>query len=299
MTNAIHQPVLLKEVLEYLNPEPNKNFIDCTLGEAGHTLAILEKTGPKGKVLGIELNEKTFEKTKSRLEKTLYANRIALAKSNFANLKDLTEKMKFSPVHGILLDLGFSSLELEKSGRGFSFRQDEPLDMRFSAKTPETAADIVNTRSPEQIERILKQYGEERFAKHIAKAIIQEREQNKIKTTSQLVDIIGRAVPGWYKRQRLHFATRTFQALRIAVNDELENLSKALSQAIEILEPNGKIAVISFHSLEDRIVKQFFKSSASLEIITKKPVSPTETEIRQNPRSRSAKLRVAIKKSNQ
>ncbi|MBI2577345.1 MAG: 16S rRNA (cytosine(1402)-N(4))-methyltransferase RsmH [Candidatus Wildermuthbacteria bacterium] len=296
MTEVIHQPVLLKEVLECLSPQPNENFIDCTLGEAGHTLALLERTNPHGKVLGLELNEQTLEKTKARLKASQYADRVAIAEGNFADLQEIAKGLKFAPVHGILLDLGFSSLELEQSERGFSFRQNEPLDMRFSAKTPETAADIVNTKTPEEIEQILKECGEERFARQIARAIANERNRKRIETTFQLVEIIGKAVPAWYKRQRLHFATRTFQALRIAVNSELENLSKVLAQAIEILEPNGRIAIISFHSLEDRIIKQFFRSSANLEVITKKPVSPSKTEIQMNPRSRSAKLRAAIKK---
>ena len=306
----IHIPVLQKEVLEYLNPKPNQNFIDCTIGEAGHTLAILEKNRPKGKVLGIEWDielYKNLSKSDTRAAakgeeedlSSLTINRLVLVNDNFVNLKEIVEREKFRPIQGILFDLGMSSWHLEESGRGFSFLRNEPLDMRFGVQNELTAEEIVNKWKAKDIEKVLEEYGEERFAKRIAKNIVEIRKFKPIETTFQLLGVIKKAVPGWYQHQRLHFATKTFQALRIAVNDELENLKEVLPQALEILEPGGRIVVISFHSLEDRIVKNFFRNQAkeeSLKILTKKPISPSkEEEIKINPRSRSAKLRAILK----
>jgi len=286
----MHIPVLKKEVLQYLNPKPNENFIDCTINGGGHTYTILEKIKPNGKVLGIELDKDIFYKLS--LSKT---DRLVLTNDSYTNLKKIVEKYKFGLISGILFDLGMSSWHLEESGRGFTFLKDEPLDMRYSLENDLTAEEIINNYSQEKIEKILKEYGEERFAKRIAKKIIQTRPR-KIKSTFQLVEIIKKAVPG--KRTKIHPATRTFQALRIAVNDELNNLKKALFQAVKVLEKGGRIVIISFHSLEDRIVKNFFKEEAkkgSLRILTKKPVIPSQEEIKINRRSRSAKLRAATK----
>lgn len=283
-----HKPVLSKEVLKYLAPRPNENFIDATIGEGGHALAILEKNKPKGRVLGIDQDPEILKKIK-------FHQRLVLVNDSYANLKKLVEKYKFGPVNGILFDLGMSSWHLEKSGRGFSFLRDEPLDMRYSPQANPLTAEIILNQWPEdKISRVLKEYGEERFAKRIAKAVIKER---PVKTTSQLVEIIRRAVPGKYRKGRIHFATRVFQALRITVNDELNNLKKVLPQAIEVLAFQGRIVIISFHSLEDRIVKNFFRdlSPEKLNILTKKPITSTQEEIKINPRSRSAKLRAAIK----
>lgn len=279
----MHIPVLQKEVLQYLDPKPNENFIDATIDGGGHTAAILEKIKPNGKVLGIEIDPEIYQKLKSR-----NLDRLVLTNDSYVNLKSILEKNNFRPVNGILFDLGMSSWHLEESGRGFTFMKDEPLDMRYSLENNLTAEKIINNYSQEEIEKILKEYGEERFARRIAKRIIKER---PIKTTLRLVEIIKRVVPG---RTKINPATRTFQALRIAVNDELNNLRKVLPQTIEVLAPGGKIVIISFHSLEDRIVKNFFKSS-NLNILTKKPVRPSEEEIKINPRSRSAKLRAAVK----
>ncbi|MBU2635175.1 16S rRNA (cytosine(1402)-N(4))-methyltransferase RsmH [Patescibacteria group bacterium] len=276
----MHTPVLKKEVLQYLDPKPNENFIDCTINGGGHTYSILEKTKPNGKVLGIELDKDIFDKLSlSKID------RLVLANDSYTNLKKIVQKHSFGPVNGILFDLGMSSWHLEESERGFTFLKDEPLDMRYSLDNDLSADKIINNYSQKEIEKILKEYGEERFAKRIAKNIIQER---PIKTTFQLVKVIGR------RREKIHPATRTFQALRIAVNDELNNLKKGLTQAVEILKPGGRIVVISFHSLEDRIVKNFFKDS-NLNILTKKPTTPSQEEIKINPRSRSAKLRAATK----
>lgn len=307
----MHIPVLKKEVLQYLDPKPDENFIDCTLGQGGHAIGILERNKPNGKVLGIELDKDICDKLSlSKID------RLVLTNDSYTNLNKIVEKYKFGPISGILFDLGMSSWHLEESGRGFTFLKDEPLDMRYSLENDLTAEEIINNYSQEKIEKILKEYGEERFAKRIAKRIIQTRPR-KIKSTFQLVEIIKKAVPG--KRTKIHPATRTFQALRIAVNDELNNLKKALFQAVEVLEKGGRIVIISFHSLEDRIVKNFFKEEAkkgSLRILTKKSnssiynhtlanqgsrakrkvlITPSQEEIKINRRSRSAKLRAATK----
>ncbi|MFH0859063.1 MAG: 16S rRNA (cytosine(1402)-N(4))-methyltransferase RsmH [Patescibacteria group bacterium] len=293
----VHLPVLKKEVLEYLDPKPNQNFIDCTLGAGGHTIAILEKNQPKGKVLGIELDPALYQ----RIKEEITSDRLITVNDNFKNITEIIQKIEFKKVAGVLLDLGMSSWHIDNSGRGFSFQKEEKLDMRYNPdieSSKSTAASIVNERSQEEIEKILKEYGEERFARRIAKTIVEKRKYRTIKTTNQLIDIIQEAVPLWYKKKRIFFATRTFQAFRIAANDELNSLQSALPQIIDILEPGGKVIVISFHSLEDRIVKNFFreeKRKNTLKIITKKPIEATPGEIEINPRSRSAKLRVAEK----
>ncbi len=289
----IHISVLQKEVIKYLSPQPNENFVDATIGRAGHTLAILEENSPRGKVLGIELDQELYQKLeKARID------RLILVSDSYLNLKQIIENFNFRGIKGILFDLGMSSWHLEESGRGFSFQRDEPLDMRYSIESSLRAEDIVNRWREEEIEKILREYGEEMFSRGISREIIKTREKNPIKTTFQLVEIIKKATPFWYQRKRVHFATKTFQALRIALNNELENLKKVLPQAQEVLEKGGRIVVISFHSLEDRIVKNFFREKAKenyLEILTKKPIFPSIEEIRENPRSRSSKLRAALK----
>jgi len=266
----MHIPVLQKEVLQYLNPKPNENFIDATCGEAGHTLAILEKTSPNGKILGIELDLELYQK----LPRFHLGKRGILVNDSYSNLKEIVERENFKKVSGILFDLGLSSWHLEESKRGFSFLRNEPLDMRYNFQNSLTAEKIINQWPEEKIGKILKEYGEEKFARRIAKEIIKARKVKPIKSTLQLVEVIRRAISPKYRFGRIHFATRTFQALRIAVNDELENLKKVLPQALEILESGGRLVVISFHSLEDRIVKNFYRSRASidLKILTKKPV---------------------------
>ena len=298
----MHIPVFPKEVLQYLDPKPNENFIDCTIGEAGHAIEILKKTSPGGKLLGIDLNDDSLKSSEFKIKESgLDGKRIVLANDNFANLKNIAERFNFRPVQGILFDLGISSEELEKSGRGFSFLKDEPLLMtlRKDIKPDDlTAEKIVNNFRTEELEKIFKEYGEERFAGRIAARIAEERKRKRIKTTGELVEIIRKALPAKYKYGKIHFATRTFQALRIATNDELANLEKALVQALNVLSLRGRLAVISFHSLEDRIVKNFLKErqkNNSVKILTKKPVRPGEEEIAGNPRSRSAKLRAAEK----
>ena len=294
----MHISVLKKEILEYLDPKPNDNLIDCTLDGGGHTLAILEKNGPKGKVLGIDQDADLIKESKERIEKAGFKGRLVTVCDNFANLKAIANGSKFSKINGILFDLGMSSSQLEESKRGFSFLKQEPLDMRYGMNNPLTAEKIVNYWSPAELERILRDFGEESFAPQIVKEIVLIRKLKQIKTTAQLVEIIRKAVPERFHHQKIHFATKTFQALRMAVNGELENLERALPQALEMLSKEGRLAVISFHSLEDRIVKNFFRDKEQqqlIKIITKKPITPTEEELKINPRSRSSKLRAAIK----
>ncbi len=285
-----------REVIRFLNPKPDEDFVDCTVGFGGHTLAILELNKPKGRVLGIDCDWEIIESLKRDVQGTDFDKRLVLACDSFANLEAIAKKHGFDGVSGVLFDLGLSSWHLEASGRGFSFWRNEPLDMRYNPQTNAlTAEAIVNTWSVKDIERVLRVYGEERFARRIAIEIVKSR---PLKTTVDLVVAVERATPPWYHRRRIHFATKTFQALRIAVNNELENLERALPQALDILCSGGKMAVIAFHSLEDRIVKNFLKAKAkegALEILTKKPVRPSREENAKNPRARSARLRVAVK----
>ena len=302
----MHIPVLKREAIECLNPRANENFIDATFGGGGHTVEILKRNVPSGKVLGIEWDPVLYRELREQYSKTKFRERIILVRDSFCNLKKIVEREKFKPVSGILFDLGMSSWHLEKSGRGFSFQKEEPLIMRYDWDPAKdrlysgklTAAEIVNHWKEKEILKILVDYGEERFARKIAKEITEARKTKPIETTFQLNEVIKRATPAWYHHRKRHFATKTFQALRIAVNDELNNLRKALPQAVEILQKGGRIVVISFHSLEDRIVKRFFregKKEGLLEILTKKPLTPEREEIKSNPRARSAKLRAAIK----
>jgi len=296
----MHIPVLLKEVLEYFNPKANENFVDCTFGGGGHAAAILEKIKPNGRLLGIDLDIDSLRAAEAKSQKPKAKNRLVLIQDSFVNLKKIVEENNFQPVNGILLDLGFSSWQMDESGRGFSFKKDELLIMQYCLFNENflTAEYVVNVWPEKELVKIFQEYGEERFSRRIAKKICQQRKIKAIKTTFQLVETIRQAIPTQFRHQRIHFATRVFQTLRIVVNDELNNLKKVLPQAIEILEPSGRIAVISFHSLEDRIVKQFFKEQSKigkLKIITKKPIVPTSEEVGKNPRSRSAKLRVVTK----
>ncbi len=292
-----HQPVLKKEVLELLDAKPGEKYIDCTFGFGGHAFGILEKIIPSGKILALEADQEVYEKQKAQLISFRYAENISLVNSNFSYLKQVAEDYGFYQVNGVLIDLGISSWQIEESGKGFSFKKDEPLLMNYAANDL-TAKEIINYWTLEELIEVFERYGEERYSRRIAQAIVQQRKIKQIKTTGQLVQIIKQAAPGRYLNQKIHFATRIFLALRIVVNRELENLEKVLPQAIEVLEEGGKLAVISFNSLEDRIVKNYFRELAKqnrLQIITKKPIRPTGEEVHFNPRSRSAKLRAGVK----
>jgi len=302
----IHIPVLQKEVLNYLQPKPNENFIDATIGEGGYTFAVLNKNKPKGRVLGIEIDENIYQEAKRKMAE--FSDRLILVNDSYINLKEIVKRNKFEPVDGILFDLGMSSWHLEKSGRGFSFLRDEPLIMRYTCSQVQnktglnlknlTAEAIVNQFPEEKLVKIFREYGEERFARRIAGKICEERKRKLIKTTFQLKSIVIRAIPKKIRYSRIRCLARIFQSLRIAVNNELDNLEKVLPQTIEILKPGGRLVVISFHSLEDRIVKNFLKDESKkgrFKILTKKPVIADLEEIKVNPRARSAKLRAAIK----
>lgn len=293
-----HIPVLCKEIIEYLNPKAGDYAIDCTVGCAGHAKEILKGISPGGFLIGIDLDEEALKISEENLKG--FENNFMLINDNFKNIPDAVKRANFNTgVDAILFDLGFSSMQINSADRGFSFNSEGPLDMRFDRKAKITAFDVVNKSKECEIEEIIRMFGEERFSKRIAKRIVSARERQRISTTLQLADIIRRAVP-FYKR--IHPATRTFQALRIFVNSELDNLKSALNDAIDLLRPGGKICVISFHSLEDRIVKHTFihySREHVLNIITKRPIRPSMEEINLNPRSRSAKLRVAQKSAEE
>lgn len=305
-----HIPVLLEEAIQYLDPKPNQNFIDCTLGTGGHTQEILKKTLPSGKVLAIDANAETIKIAEKRLKE--FSKRIIFHQGNFANIKTIASSRQFTNISGILFDFGLSSILLDKE-YGFSFKKSQPLLMNFGGNSNLTAEKILNSYPSRKLTEIISKYGEERYALKIAQKICFYRRQKLIKTTDQLVEIIRSVVPANYENSRLHPATRTFQALRIEVNNELKVIKDGLKGALEILAPEGRTVCLSYHSLEDRIVKDFFKQEArncvcpkeidvcqcghkaKLKIITKKPIVASAEEIGRNPRARSAKMRVAEK----
>ena len=316
-----HVPVLPTETIDSLQLKPGSNVIDCTLGDAGHSEAMLEKIAPSGKLLGIDLDLEAILRAKRFLYRFATAtagsrleagkDKVLFARDNFANLKNIVEKNNFSPVNAILMDLGWSTPQFEERGRGFSFLTDEALDMRYdsgemlkSEGESWTAADVVNSYSENELSVIFKNLGEEQLSREIAKAITVYRKNKKIEKTGELTEIILQTYRDKLNSQKeipwiggLHPATKVFQALRIEVNHELENLKKALPQAVEVLASGGRLAVITFHSLEDRIVKQYFKSieNRTIKLINKKPIIASEAELESNPRARSAKLRVVEK----
>ena len=295
----MHIPVLLKEVIEGLNPKEGQNYIDCTLGEGGHSLEILKKILPSGKLLGIDFDSRNISLSKELFNNSgIKEDNYTLVNDNFKNLNEIVEQNKFENISGILFDLGLNSYFLDESKRGFSFRFDEFLDMRFDPKTSLTAHDIVNKFPRTELENILLDLGEETFYKQIAAEIIKTRKNQEIKTTYDLNEIIYKSTPRWYKHRKIHPSTKTFMALRIYVNQELENLKTAIESACDIVSCHGRIAIISFHSLEDRIVKTYFKElvdKKEFKHINKKVIAPKWSEIKQNKRSRSAKLRIIEK----
>ena len=304
--NAIpsHTPVLTEEVISFLAVQHGGRYVDCTLGSGGHSRAILEASAPGGVLLGLDADPAAVQLATEALSN--FAGSVRFVNANFRDLRDICDQYDFEPVHGVLFDLGLSSLQLASADRGFSFQAEAPLDMRFGPDQTLTAADIVNEYSETDLANVIWQYGEERVSRRIARRIVAAR---PISSTTELAGIVARAVPGG--RKRIHPATRTFQALRIAVNDELTAIAEALDQAQGILGSGGRMVVISFHSLEDRIVKQFMQRQsrdcicppeipvcscdhkATLKVLTKRPVKPGEAEVSTNPRSRSARLRAA------
>jgi len=290
----IHTSVLLHECMEFLAPESGKTYVDGTMGLGGHTEKILQLSSPAGKVVAFDWDENAIEKAKDRL--LPFADRLQIQRRNFAEIAAGLDSAEISQVDGMMIDVGLSSLQLDMGNRGFSFQVDEALDMRMDNRKETTAASILHTATEEQLADIFFYYGEERQARPIAAAIVAERKHTRIETTKQLVRVVARSVPKRFHPKRIHVATKVFQALRIAVNTELENLGTILDDGVKYLKPGARFCVISFHSLEDRIVKRKFRNNDSLVVLTTKPVLPTEEEIAVNPRSRSARLRVAEKK---
>jgi len=304
MSLPVHTPVLLDEAMTGLQARPGAYIIDCTVGLGGHASAILERIMPSGRLLGIDADPEAIRICQEELKECGEA--ITLVADNFLNLEVICGRYQFHPVDGILFDLGVSSMQLDTAERGFSFHLDARLDMRFDPRQELTASDIVNTFSEQELARLIAEYGEERHSRRIARYIVQNR---PVATTLELAHLVEQAVRS--KRARIHPATRTFMALRIATNGELQNLEPALRQASGLLRPGGRLAVISYHSLEDRIVKQFMRRASSsclcppgtmmcccghaptLKLISRKVIKPTSLEIESNPRSRSAKLRIA------
>ncbi|MFZ5559345.1 MAG: 16S rRNA (cytosine(1402)-N(4))-methyltransferase RsmH [Patescibacteria group bacterium] len=290
----MHIPVLLEKVIEYLDPKPGENFVDCTIGIAGHAKAILERIAPDGKVLGIDIDLESLKKIEPQ-------DRLILVHGNFKDLKKIVIENNFLDINGILFDLGLSNWQIEESGKGFTYKKDEPLIMILNSKQEVTAEEIINKWPEESLIEIFKKYGEEKYSRRIVQEIVNRRKLAPIKTTFQLKEAVRKAIPSFSLTRRgslNRVLSRIFQALRIVINDELENLKQGLEQALDIVVPGGRIVIISFHSLEDRIVKNFFKekqNQGKLRILTERPAIADEVEISMNYRSRSAKLRAAIK----
>jgi 16S rRNA (cytosine1402-N4)-methyltransferase len=288
-----HVPVLQQETLSWLNLRAGSLILDCTVGYCGHAREILKSSAPHGIVIGIDRDPHAIEFCRKKTLKQ-YGTRLILIRGHFVDLKRHLSGHGFSNVDGVLFDLGVSSPQLDDPERGFSFQVDGPLDMRMDPAAQSTAADIVNHAEEIDLADMIFRFGEERFSRRIARAIVRARSRRPFSTTRELVSVIESSVPAHYRRGRLHCATRTFQALRIAVNQELEHLESALRDAVDVLRTGGRLCVISFHSLEDRIVKNTFRSLSGthVSILTKKPQVPMKEEMDRNPRSRSAKLRV-------
>ena len=296
--NQFHKSVLLKEVVEFLNIKPGCLYIDATAGGGGHTFEILRRGG---KVLAIDRDPEAIEHINNRvksLESKVKSQNLTLVNGNFAKIAEIAKDQQFEKVDGIIFDLGVSSHQLEKAERGFSFQIEGPLDMRMDPKITITASDIINNFEKRRLYEIFKTYGQEKLSWCIASAICSARQIKPVTTTGQLAQIIEKASGGVYRRRarkRISPATKAFQALRIVVNSELLNLEETLPQTVKILKRGGRLAIISFHSLEDQIVKRFFKNERRLVVLTPKPIGPGREEIQKNPRARSARLRVSEK----
>ena len=306
-----HVPIMLEEVMNGLNLKPTGIYVDCTLGGAGHSREILKRTSPSGKLIGLDQDPVALKAAGERLKE--FGDRAAAVHANFSSLAKVLQQLNIPAVDGVLFDLGVSSPQLDNAERGFSYMHNAPLDMRMDPENPHTAKQLVNELSEEELAKIIIEYGEERWAKRIANFIIQARRIKPIETTFELVEIIKKAIPAPARRKGPHPAKRTFQALRIAVNNELNIIADALTAAVDVLKPHGRLAVITFHSLEDRIAKDTFNHLAKgcicpkelpvcqcnkkqeIKIITRKPITPSNEELEQNPRSRSAKLRIVEK----
>lgn len=306
-----HKPVLLDEVIQHLRCAPGKSFVDGTVGGGGHARAILEKTAPDGWLIGIDWDEDALAKARFNLKR--YEERLVLVWDNFARMGSILSRLNIQAVDGILLDLGLSSFQVDSAERGFSFSLPGPLDMRMDSREKTTAAHLVNSLKEEELADLIYRFGEERWSRRIARNIIRARAKAAIASTEQLAELVRRAIPAGKRPRQRHPATRTFQALRLAVNRELDHLRAFLQGALDLLRPGGRLAIISFHSLEDRLVKQTFANWARscrcpvelptcrcegkplVSLVNKKPVMPGNEEIKANPRSRSSRLRVVEK----
>lgn len=306
-----HVSVLLNECIENLNINPDGIYVDCTMGGAGHSKEIVKKLSEKGLFIGFDQDINAINTAKERLSE--YSDRVKFVHSNFENIKEELEKLGIDGVDGVLADLGVSSHQLDEADRGFSYMQDAPLDMRMDIRKDFSAYDVVNNYSEEELDKIIKEYGEENWSKRIAKFIVEARSEKAIETTGELVDIIKKAIPKKARIDGPHPAKRTFQAIRIEVNDELGVIKRLIDNTSQVMNKGGRICIITFHSLEDRIVKNEFKYLATdcicppelpmcqcdkekeVKVITRKPILPSKEEVEINPRSRSAKLRVAEK----
>lgn len=291
-----HIPVCVDEAGSWLACRPGGRYLDCTLGQGGHAARILELSGPDGILIGIDQDEEAIRAAQENLRR--FAGRVHLIRGNFSELTQHLTSVGLSEVDGVIFDLGVSSAQLDQPERGFSFLADGPLDMRMDQDSGPTAADLLDRLPETELANLIYRYGEERYSRRIARAVVRARTRQPLRSTFELVAVIRDAVPASYRHRRIHYATRTFQALRIAVNRELELLEGSLRDAADALAPRGRLCVISFHSLEDRIVKQTIRALSQgptpcLTALTKKPKVPSEKERRENPRARSAKLRVA------
>ena len=304
----VHKSVLLNEVIEGLDIKENGTYVDGTLGGAGHAMHVCEKLGKDGRFIGIDQDEDAIEASTKRLEK--YGDIVTIVRNNYSDMTQVMDELGVSGVDGITLDLGVASFQLDTAERGFSCRHDAPLDMRMDNRQPLSAETVVNEYSENELFHIIKNYGEDKFAKNIAKHIVIERQESPILTTKRLAEIVDHAIPMKMKKHGGHPAKRTFQAIRIEVNHELDVLEKTIHDMIDLLNPGGRFCIITFHSLEDRIVKNAFRTAQNPcvcpsdfpvcvcgrkskgKIITRKPILPTEEEIEGNPRSKSAKLRI-------
>ena len=306
---SFHTPVMLREVAQSLRCKRGGIYLDGTVGGGGHAEEILRLTAPDGLLIGIDLDEDALAESHERLK--CFGERVILVKGNFADLDSIVAGIGIKSVDGILLDLGVSSHQLKSRARGFSFSLDAPLDMRMDRSRPLTAHDVVNSFPEEKLGRIIREYGEETMAGRIVRAVSKKRSTAPIRTTAELAAIIARALPPAARKKNIHPATKTFQAIRIFVNDELVNLRRAIANGVPILERGGRISIVSFHSLEDRIVKDAFRSlekgcicpadfpvcacgrKGEIKVLTRRPITPSEQEVAENPRARSARLRTA------
>ncbi len=309
-SSAFHEPVLLDEIADRFNLQDNPRLLDCTVGDGGHTIRFLQAAGARGRVLALDRDRQALRRTRQRLQALHLETQVTLVHADFGQVQKIAWAHGFAPVANILLDLGYSSHQIDTADRGFSLKRDGPLDMRMDQSQSFTAGDIVNTWAEADLSFLLSTLGEERHARRVAQAILQSR---PIATTAQLADVVQRAIPR-HGHARIHPATRTFQALRLAVNDELAQLRQVLPQTLDLLAPGGRLFVISFQSLEDRVVKHFLRSHSQrtaankygpssrrttprppLDLLSRRVIKPATTEIAANPRSRSSRLRVAEK----